>query len=101
MVASRACVQVVRYRLGKYVTQPDHPHRVGSEDAHAIFRKILREVVEKEQQAYEGRRTQGLFKLIEKRKVKGGRVDLCLLWRGMGGSQGRSPAPTSGGLGAS
>lgn len=30
--------ETVRYRLGKYVTQPDHHTRVSSEDAHVLYR---------------------------------------------------------------
>ena len=35
-----------------------------------VCRKITREIIEKEQESFEGRRSQGLFKLIEKRKVE-------------------------------
>lgn len=33
-------------------------------------RKIKREVIEKEKEAFEGRRVQSLFKLIERKKVQ-------------------------------
>ncbi|KAJ9531590.1 hypothetical protein QJQ45_014945 [Haematococcus lacustris] len=62
--------ETIRFRLGKYVTQPDHPNRCSSDDAHSLFKKIHREVVEKERQAFGARRELGQFKLIEKRKVE-------------------------------
>ncbi|KAF5842746.1 hypothetical protein DUNSADRAFT_5117 [Dunaliella salina] len=62
--------ETVRYRLGKYVTLPDIASRVPSEDCHNLSRKIKREVIQKEKEAFEGRRVQGLFKLIERKKVQ-------------------------------
>jgi len=62
--------ETVRYRLGKYVTLPDVASRVPSEDCHNLSRKIKREVIQKEKEAFEGRRVQGLFKLIERKKVQ-------------------------------
>jgi len=35
-----------------------------------VHRKIKREVIEKEKEAFEGRRVQSLFKLIERKKVQ-------------------------------
>jgi len=61
--------ETVRHRLGKYV-QPDHPNCISADTAHSLYRKIKREVVEKERRAYDERRQQGVFKLIEKRKLE-------------------------------
>ena len=55
-----------------------------------LCRKIKREVIEKEKEAFEGRRQQALFKLIERKKVHHNLYEFvrssCKRWRdGEGG----------------
>lgn len=60
---------VVRRRLKKY-EQPDHPLRLSREDAAYLFRQIRKEIVAKEQEAFDERQKTGAYKPIEKDKVE-------------------------------
>lgn len=60
---------MVRHRLGKYV-QPEHPSRITKEDAQQLYRKLSREVVERERQAYAARQASGDARPIERSKVE-------------------------------
>eukprot|EP00878_Enallax_costatus_P017975 GHUV01018901.1.p1 GENE.GHUV01018901.1~~GHUV01018901.1.p1 ORF type:complete len:1118 (+),score=463.86 GHUV01018901.1:2890-6243(+) len=59
----------VKHRLGKYV-QPDHPNRITKEDAQQLYRKLRREVVDKEVTAFAARQAQGQFRPIGKAEVE-------------------------------
>jgi hypothetical protein len=61
--------EAVKHRLGKYV-QPDHPNRISREEAHQLYRKLRREVVEKELTAFAGRQAQGQLRPIDKVEVE-------------------------------
>ena len=54
---------VVKHRIGKY-EQPEHPNRISHEEASSIFRKIRREIIAKEHEAYAERQKQDLYKPI-------------------------------------
>lgn len=62
--------EVVRHRVGKY-EQPDHPMRLTRDEAVQIYRRIRREIMEKEQEAYRERQRSGMSKPIEASKVEG------------------------------
>ncbi|KAL4422425.1 hypothetical protein ABPG75_008622 [Micractinium tetrahymenae] len=59
----------VRHRVGKYA-QPDHPMYLTQDEARELFSKVRREIIAKEQHAYEERRSAGLFKPIERTKLE-------------------------------
>ncbi|GBF93173.1 histone-lysine N-methyltransferase [Raphidocelis subcapitata] len=61
--------ETVRRRLGKYV-QPDHPNRISRDEAQALYRKLKREVVEKEGQAHAERSRGGQPAPIERVKLE-------------------------------
>jgi hypothetical protein len=54
---------IVKHRIGKY-EQPEHPNRITHEEAASIYRKIRREIIAKEHEAYAERQRQKLFKPI-------------------------------------
>jgi hypothetical protein len=54
---------VVKHRIGKY-EQPEHPNRIAHEEGAALYRKIRREIIAKEHEAYAERQKQNLFKPI-------------------------------------
>lgn len=60
---------MVRRRVGKYA-QPEHPLCISQEEAAQLYSKIRREIVAKEQAAYEGRQAAGVFKPIERIKLE-------------------------------
>ncbi|KAI8470635.1 MAG: hypothetical protein J3K34DRAFT_521189 [Monoraphidium minutum] len=61
--------ETVKRRLGKYV-QPDHPNRITRDEAQALYRKLKREVVEKEGAAYQERSRAGAYAPIERPKLE-------------------------------
>lgn len=66
---------IVQHRIGKFVipqptSSPYHISRIAHEDALALNRKIVREVIEKERQAYEDRLKQGIDRPIERKKLE-------------------------------
>lgn len=61
--------ETVRRRVGKYA-QPDHPMCISQDEAGQLYSKIRREIVAKEQQAYDHRQATGQFKTIEKGKLE-------------------------------
>jgi len=60
---------IVKHRIGKY-EQPEHPNRISHEEAASIFRKIRREIIAKEHEAYSERRRQNLYKPILRAKLE-------------------------------
>jgi hypothetical protein len=61
--------EVVRKRVGKYEL-PDRPAPLSRDDAASLFKKIRREIMAKEYEAYKLRQTSGSMKPIERGKVE-------------------------------
>ena len=61
--------EVVRKRVGKYEL-PDRPAPLSRDDAASLFKKIRREIMAKEYEAYKLRQSSGSIKPIERGKVE-------------------------------
>lgn len=61
--------EVVRKRVGKYEL-PDRPAPLSRDDAASLFKKIRREIMAKEYEAYKLRQSTGSIKPIEREKVE-------------------------------